>query len=208
MTGVGEPLDDRPQALRHAGGRIADAVIVDEQKAHDRSVADGEQPTSTRAEPVNPRSIDMSQEMNRQTNCSEQTQQLLQGPLKHIRRRRSRRRSCRSRRWRRRRRRARSCARRADGVRHRLATTRTTTASRMRGEPGIDDVGRVLLGDGTTGRPRRARRLLRRSRFATASTRSVSRSRPARRRRRRTSGSDDTFDSDGMPDGAATASRP
>ena len=34
VTGVGEPLHDRAQALRHAGGRIADAVVVDEEKAH------------------------------------------------------------------------------------------------------------------------------------------------------------------------------
>ena len=34
MTGVGEPLHDRAQALRHAGGRVADAVVVDEEKPH------------------------------------------------------------------------------------------------------------------------------------------------------------------------------
>ncbi len=34
MPGVREPLDDRAQALRHAGGRIADAVVVDEEKSH------------------------------------------------------------------------------------------------------------------------------------------------------------------------------
>ena len=34
MTGVCEPLHDRPQALRHAGGRVADAVVVDEEKPH------------------------------------------------------------------------------------------------------------------------------------------------------------------------------
>ena len=35
MPGIGKPLDDRSQALRHSGDRIADAVIVHEKEAHD-----------------------------------------------------------------------------------------------------------------------------------------------------------------------------
>ena len=34
VTGVCEPLHDRAQALRHAGGWVADAVVIDEQKPH------------------------------------------------------------------------------------------------------------------------------------------------------------------------------
>ena len=34
MTGVREPLHDRAQALRHAGGRIADAVVIGQEKSH------------------------------------------------------------------------------------------------------------------------------------------------------------------------------
>jgi hypothetical protein len=35
MSRVCEPLDDRAETLRHAGGRIADAVVIDEKKPHD-----------------------------------------------------------------------------------------------------------------------------------------------------------------------------
>jgi hypothetical protein len=35
MTGVREPLHDRSEAVRDPGRRIADAVIVNEKKAHD-----------------------------------------------------------------------------------------------------------------------------------------------------------------------------
>jgi hypothetical protein len=38
MSGIGEPFDDRPQALRDPGNRVADAVIVHQEEAHDRSV--------------------------------------------------------------------------------------------------------------------------------------------------------------------------
>jgi len=34
MTGVGEPLHDRAQTLRHAGGCVADAVVIDQEKSH------------------------------------------------------------------------------------------------------------------------------------------------------------------------------
>ena len=34
VAGVGEPVHDRAQALRHAGGRVADAVVVDEEEPH------------------------------------------------------------------------------------------------------------------------------------------------------------------------------
>ena len=34
MTVIGEPLHDRPQALRDAGGWIADAVVIDQEKPH------------------------------------------------------------------------------------------------------------------------------------------------------------------------------
>jgi hypothetical protein len=35
MARVCEPLDDGAETLRHAGGRIADAVVVNEKKPHD-----------------------------------------------------------------------------------------------------------------------------------------------------------------------------
>jgi hypothetical protein len=35
MTGIGEPFHDRAQALRHAGRRIADAVVIGQEEAHD-----------------------------------------------------------------------------------------------------------------------------------------------------------------------------
>ena len=34
VTGIGEPADQRAHAVRDAGRRIADAVIVDEQEPH------------------------------------------------------------------------------------------------------------------------------------------------------------------------------
>ena len=34
VSGLGQPLHDRPQALRHARRGIADAVIVDQEKTH------------------------------------------------------------------------------------------------------------------------------------------------------------------------------
>ena len=37
MTRVFQPLDDGSQALRHARGRVADAVVVHQQKSHDRA---------------------------------------------------------------------------------------------------------------------------------------------------------------------------
>ena len=40
MTRVCEPLHDRPQALRHAGGRVADAVVIDQEKPHEPSVTE------------------------------------------------------------------------------------------------------------------------------------------------------------------------
>jgi hypothetical protein len=38
MAGVGEPFHDRAQALRHAGGRVADAMVIDEEESHNVSV--------------------------------------------------------------------------------------------------------------------------------------------------------------------------
>jgi len=35
VAGIGQPSHDRAEALRHAGGRIADAMIVREKKPHD-----------------------------------------------------------------------------------------------------------------------------------------------------------------------------
>jgi hypothetical protein len=35
MARLSEPFDDRAQALRHAGRRVADAVVVDQKEAHD-----------------------------------------------------------------------------------------------------------------------------------------------------------------------------
>jgi hypothetical protein len=40
VAGIGQPLDDRAQALRDAGGRVADAVIVGQQESHRPSVPD------------------------------------------------------------------------------------------------------------------------------------------------------------------------
>ncbi len=34
VTGLGEPLHDRPQAVRHACRRIADAVVIDQEESH------------------------------------------------------------------------------------------------------------------------------------------------------------------------------
>ena len=34
MTGVCQPLHDRAQALRHAGGWVTDAVVIHEEKPH------------------------------------------------------------------------------------------------------------------------------------------------------------------------------
>jgi hypothetical protein len=34
MAGVREPLHDRAQALRHAGGWITDAVVIGQEKSH------------------------------------------------------------------------------------------------------------------------------------------------------------------------------
>ena len=34
MPGILEPLHDRAQALRDASGGVADAVVIDEKKAH------------------------------------------------------------------------------------------------------------------------------------------------------------------------------
>jgi len=34
VTGVGEPAYQRAHAVRDAGGRIADAVVVDEEEPH------------------------------------------------------------------------------------------------------------------------------------------------------------------------------
>ena len=34
MAGVRQPLHDRAQALRHAGGWVADAVVIHEEEAH------------------------------------------------------------------------------------------------------------------------------------------------------------------------------
>jgi hypothetical protein len=38
MARVCEPLDDGAETLRHAGGRIADAVVVNEKKPHDHRI--------------------------------------------------------------------------------------------------------------------------------------------------------------------------
>jgi hypothetical protein len=56
MTGRREPLDNRAKTLRHASGRVADAVVVDEEKSHRLSVR-------TRDATVNPlrRSAAMSE---------------------------------------------------------------------------------------------------------------------------------------------------
>ena len=37
MAGIGEPLHDRAQALRHTGGRVADAVVIGEKEPHNRA---------------------------------------------------------------------------------------------------------------------------------------------------------------------------
>ena len=82
VTRVEEPLDDRPQALRHTRGWIGDAVIVDQEKSHDPFIdrASARHHTSV----SHPRRSSSHVEV-RQHDLQEKTQQLLQGPLKHVR---------------------------------------------------------------------------------------------------------------------------
>src|SRR5438105_3284770 len=85
MPGILEPLHDRAQAVRDASRGVADAVVIDEKKPHNNSEYErrnGES-TTTRNRPKEYRK--MFQESH-QTKLQEQTQQLLQGPLKHVRR--------------------------------------------------------------------------------------------------------------------------
>ena len=83
MAGIGEPLDDRAQALRDAGDRIADAVIVHQQEAHDRAYRPSSivrQPQAVIAHSRRAHVPGKSEER-----AGEKSQQLLQGPLKHMR---------------------------------------------------------------------------------------------------------------------------
>ena len=83
MTGVGKPLDDRPQALRHACGRIADAVIVRPAESARPSVPTG-QDTRQHTESSTHQGVSHVAGTDHR-NCRRRRSRLLQGPLKHVR---------------------------------------------------------------------------------------------------------------------------
>ena len=120
---------------------------------------------------------------------AQQTQQLLQGPLKHVARRRPRRRAGAAGVRRRRQAEPRSCARPAERVWHRLVRHQQQRRADA-GEPGI--VGAVVTLNGSLHGHRRERVLL----FSVADlgtlSRSSSRSRPARKPSPANVGADDT----------------
>ena len=80
MAGILEPLDDRTQALCHSRGRIADAVIVDQEKTHGPSVQTGNLPVNTPRWAKEHRTMSLA----KQSDLRRRTEQLLEGPLKHI----------------------------------------------------------------------------------------------------------------------------